>query len=280
MFSQIGQKVDEDKAMRNRSRMVLVVFILLAVLTTSACVERDEFRALQGEVRRTTVEQNQQIRSLNEQVTDLQQRVDALDVGRGTQLADHLNDFAQLQQEVATIRGQVEELSHREQTQVQAELETLKKKVEQQEEAPQSAAVAPEPQPTPSPEPQAAERLEDIYKEARFAFEEGDYAKARETFTALIERYPDSSFADSAQFWVGECYFKEGNFKKAILEYEKLISQYPQSEKVPSAFLKQGMAFEKLGDTESARYLYSRITKDYPDSDQAPMAAHRLKSLP
>jgi tol-pal system protein YbgF len=254
--------------------------VALGLLYALGCVQRDEFRALQGEVRRTSVEQGQQIRKLNERMAGVEERVDTQEMDRGKQLADHLNEFTMLQEEVASLRGQVEELSHKSQVQFHRELEDLKRKLEEQEGAEVPATRAAVATPPVESERETVERVEDLYKEARFSFEDGEYQKSRDMFSAIMQRHPDSALVDNAQFWIGECYFREGNFKGAILEYEKVMAQFPQSPKVPAAFLKQGMAFEKLGDAESARYLYTKITKDFPDSDQAPMAAHRLRSLP
>lgn len=268
-------------------RGLKTVVLILALGFLLGCVQQTEFQALQGEVRRGLDRNEQQLLALRERVSDLQGRLEAYEGDRDTsrkQMADHLNDFTLLQQEVASIRGQVETWTHKEkgleeileaQITLRQELQELQQKVE--------GVPITKPSPTPPPPPKPPEpvkRPEDLYKEARFHFETGDYPKAREVFQTVLTRQPDSGLADNAQFWIGECYFREGNFKKAILEYEKVVSKYPKSAKIPAALLKQGMAFEKLGDVESARYLYRKITKDHAESDQAKMAKHRLERLP
>jgi tol-pal system protein YbgF len=247
----------------------------------SACVQPGEFRSFQGEVRRGQDLQNQELRELHQQITDLQNRLSGLETDQDAvrkQLADLTNDYTGLQQDVASVRGDVEREAYKRsgiediektQKELKEQMEALKR------ETPPPVAAAPPKQPEPK-----KEQPEDLYKTAMFHFEAGDYAKAQAGFQDLLKRYPDSQLADNAQYWIGECYFRQGDYKRAILEYEKVLSQYPDSTKRPSALLKQGMAFEKLGDKESARYLYTKVTQDYPDSDQAPMAAHRLQNLP
>lgn len=269
--------------MRTRSVWGMAGVVSLGLL--ASCITEGEFRQFQGEVRRDLSVHDQQIRELRQQMGDVQGDRDK----RGKQFADYLNDLTVLQKEVSNLRGQVDSLAvkgvedlRKAQIQLRQDLEALKARVEQLPAAPtpqvpsQPAPPGPPGPPTPPP----AERAEELYKAAMFRFEEGDFIKAREGFQGILTRHPESTLADNAQFWVGECYFREGNFKQAILEYEKVISQFPKSGKVPSALLKQGMAFEKLGDLESARYLYSKVTKEHPDSEQARMAEHRLKNIP
>lgn len=264
----------------------LGVALLLGVV---GCATEGDFRAFQAEVRRELAQQDQQMRDLRRRVEDLQ-----AERARGSkQIADQMAEMSALQREVASLRGQVESISQRGpgedlrrgQAQMRQELDALRRAVEQLGGAvasptvPSGVPLAPGVTPPPSA-PVPAERAEDLYKIGMVRFEEGDNAKARERFQALVSRFPESNLADNAQFWVGECYFREGNFKQAILEYEKVISQYPKSSKVPAALFKQGMAFEKLGDLESARYLYDKVTKDYPESEQARMAEVRLRNIP
>ncbi len=262
---------------------------IILVLGVVGCATEGDFRSFQVEVRRELAQQDQQMRDLRRRVEELQ-----AERTRGSkQLADQMAEMGALQREVASLRGQVESMSQRGvggdeirrgQAQIRQELDALKRAVEQLggniPAAPTLGTVPTTPHSLPPGTPAVVEKAEDLYKNAMVRFEEGDNAKAREGFQALVSRFPDSNLAHNAQFWIGECYFREGNFKQAILEYEKVISQYPKSAKVPAALFKQGMAFEKLGDLESARYLYTKVGKDYPESEQARMAEVRLRNIP
>lgn len=274
-----------------RRRAVLFFVMLPLIASLGACVEKVEFDQFRNQVNQSLFHQRQQLRELDQRLATMEEKMAALEKERQQQrksLADHLNDFILLQQELAAIRGRVETLEHRGSVQWEKSLNELKGRVERLEAGlgvkpprPEAAAAAPPPQPVKPPPPPRPSKppVDELYKEARFSFEEGNYPQAREKFAKLLKEYPNSSFAPSAQFWIGECYFREGNLKQAILEYEKVISKYPDSPKVPSSMLKQGMAFEKLGDSESARYLYNKIIKEFPDSDQATLARHRLKKI-
>lgn len=110
-------------------------------------------------------------------------------------------------------------------------------------------------------------------------FKDGQYAKAREEFQKFLKQYPKTTYADSAQFWIGETWYVEEKYEKAIVEYEKVIKGFPTGDKVPYALLKQGMSFQKLGDKASAKIVYQQIVKKYPQTNQAKVARAKLSEL-
>jgi tol-pal system protein YbgF len=120
---------------------------------------------------------------------------------------------------------------------------------------------------------------EALYKSAFRKFQENDLDNAITEFTTFIELYPNSSLADNAQFWIGECYYSQKDYERAILEYDKVIKNYPDTDKVPSALLKEGYAFAELGDTESARSILTELIRKYPTESQADLAKKKLEKL-
>jgi len=131
--------------------------------------------------------------------------------------------------------------------------------------------------PAPVPAPDTAALSEDkLYNQARQAFEKGEYQKCRENFHALLQKYPKTSNADSALFWIGESYYREGRYDSAILEYQTVIEKYPRGNKVTDALLKQGLAFFMLGDKASARLILKELIDKYPGTNQAKTARKKL----
>ena len=131
------------------------------------------------------------------------------------------------------------------------------------------------------PVPKAAQSLseDEIYREAKQAFDQGNSDAARSKFQELIERYPKSERADNAQFWIGEIYYREKWYEKAILEYQKVIENYPKGNKVPASLLKQGFAFLNLGDKANSRLILQELIKSYPKTNEAKIASDKLKDL-
>ncbi len=131
--------------------------------------------------------------------------------------------------------------------------------------------------PVPTPKKERSE--EEIYRQAKQAFDQGDSDSARGKFQELIDRHPKSERADNAQFWIGEIYYREKWYEKAILEYQKVIENYPKGNKVPAALLKQGFAFLNLGDKANSRLILQELIKKYPKTNEAKIAKDKLKDL-
>jgi tol-pal system protein YbgF len=113
--------------------------------------------------------------------------------------------------------------------------------------------------------------MSEVYNDGYQTYQKGDMEGARRKFEAFLKQYPNTSFSDNAQFWIGETYYAKKDYEKAILEYEKVMVKYPEGDKVPAALLKQGLAFLELGDKANARNLLRRVMDRYPQSEQADM---------
>ncbi len=118
-----------------------------------------------------------------------------------------------------------------------------------------------------------------IYSDARQAYDNGEMDKARQLFQKLIQDHPKSENVDNAQFWIGESYYREKWYERAILEYQAVMEKYPNGNKVPSAMLKQGLALQQIGEKPSARLILQELVKKYPKSSEATIASQKLKDF-
>lgn len=101
--------------------------------------------------------------------------------------------------------------------------------------------------------------------------------KALNIFKRIIKEYPNSEFADDAQYWLGEFYSDsntvwDNDYKQAIREYEILIKKYPDSELIPMAYLKIGDCYRWLEDYHQAIKEYERVIKYFPTTQEAILA--------
>jgi len=55
------------------------------------------------------------------------------------------------------------------------------------------------------------------------------YLDAINSFSILIEKYPDSDLADDALFNIGLCYFKMKQFEQSIEVFNQVIINYPDA---------------------------------------------------
>ena len=127
--------------------------------------------------------------------------------------------------------------------------------------------------------PKSEVSAEQLYADARKAYDNRDMDKARQLFKNLIEAFPKSKNADNAQFWIGESYYHEKWYERAILEYQAVIEKYPNGNKVPAAMLKQGMALQQIGEKPSARLILEELIKKYPKTSEAEVAGRKLKEF-
>ena len=120
---------------------------------------------------------------------------------------------------------------------------------------------------------------DELYATAYGSFKDGKYEKARTEFQNFLKSYPNTSYSDNAQFWIGETYYFEKKYEKAILEYEKVIKNYPNGNRAANALSKQGFCFMMLGDKASARLIFQQVIKDYPNTSQARTARAKLLEI-
>jgi len=125
----------------------------------------------------------------------------------------------------------------------------------------------------------ASEDEKAAYDKAFQALKELRYADAAEEFEAFTARYPNSEYADNAQYWLGESYYVTRNYDLALASFQKLMDRYPDSPKVPDALLKVGYTHYELKQWDSARAALTQVQQSYPDTTLARLADSRLRSM-
>ena len=137
-----------------------------------------------------------------------------------------------------------------------------------------SAAAAAPPAVTLNP---ADERRD--YDGALEILKEGRYNEASTAFQQFLSKYPGSSYADNAQYWLGEVFYVTREFQSALGEFEKVVTAYPDSSKVADAKLKMGYIRYELKDWGKARELLNQVVQSYPGSTSARLAQERLERM-
>lgn len=110
------------------------------------------------------------------------------------------------------------------------------------------------------------------------------YVEARESFTKIVERHPNSSYAPRARFLVGETYYREGEFDKAGKEFETFLSFYPRHQIADLVQYRYALAYydrmkpveQDQGLTVKALEQFKRLVKEYPESRYASDALAKI----
>ena len=112
------------------------------------------------------------------------------------------------------------------------------------------------------------------------------YEQAREQFSLLAERHPESDLAPVARFLVGETYFRAKDFEKAVPEFESFVTLYPGHQiadlgqyRLARSFFDQMPTLERDQKiTAQALAEFRRLIQLYPESRYAPDAIVKIEA--
>lgn len=117
------------------------------------------------------------------------------------------------------------------------------------------------------------------YSKAFSLLKEGQYEQSIKAFEAFKASYPNSKYADNAQYWLAEANYVSRDYKRALSEFQQLIAQYPESSKNSGARLKIGYVYFELKNWSAAREALQQVITLYPDTTVAKKANERLQRM-
>jgi len=134
--------------------------------------------------------------------------------------------------------------------------------------------------PAVSPTPSVTQSAEKAAYQAAFdTLKEGRYKKAKSELKTFLTRYPNSSYAGNAQYWLAEAHYVTRNFDQGIVEFKQVLDKYPGSNKVPDAMLKLGYTFYELKQFPQAKTILSDLRQKFPNETASRLAAKRLDRI-
>ena len=229
-------------------------------------------------------------------ILDLRQRFDQAVtaqnrlVDENAQMRRSLLDLQQqietLRGELARTRGQEEQLLRdidelkRGQQSTQQTLDERLRKIEAASSAtpaadqPDGAAAAPG---NSGDAAGAGEKAD--YEAALAKFRASDFKGSQTAFASFIKRYPRSSLAPSALFWLGNAQYATRDYKEAITNFRSLLTAAPNHQRAPEAMLSIANCQIELKDTRAARATLDALIKTYPRSEAAHTGKERLARL-
>ncbi len=198
----------------------------------------------------------------------------------------------QLQEEVARLRGTLEEQQYEIQQLKQQSLERyqdLDSRLSAGAQPPvqspavpvsgaQNAAPAQPPAANAAPADPATEKL--FYDAAFDLIKAKDFAKADQAFSAFLRKYPNSQYAGNAQYWLGEVKLAEGDLQGAGRAFAQVAQSYPQHQKVADSLYKLADVERRLGNLDRARGIFQQVVAQYPGTSAAQLAQRELSRLP
>lgn len=261
------------------------LLITATLLFIAGCAPQAELVKLRNEMNDLRTE----VRSEMKDVSGIEKRQDQLaaDV-KGTSdlqrsIADQGTRFDQLVTDLQIMQGKLEENNFRMKEMAQKiddkayRISELTARVDQLESKLRSTAAGTAPAEkktevrTPSPT--------EAYQQAKADYDKGSFDLSISGFENYLKQFPDASQADSAQYWIGECYYSKKEFGKAIEVFDKVLKSHPKSEKAPGARLKIGYSYLNEKNNAKAKEHLNKVVKDYPGSREAELAKEKLKKI-
>jgi tol-pal system protein YbgF len=245
-----------------------------------------------------------QRQSLGDRVTALEQKAAAQAQASSQSSVDQLNRINQLQTEVQSLRGLVEQL--------QNEIEQLKQRGRDQyvdldsrlqrleggsrpaggSTAPPASAPPASSPPVPAPaasdtplgtapsaNPGSPADEAAAYGAAFEHLKAGDYVASAQGFHDFLQAYPSAALAPNAWYWLGESYYVTQNYELAGQAFDTLLTHFPDSGKAPDALLKLGYSRLEMGQRSEGERVLQMVIDRYPGSDVARLAEGRLRAV-
>lgn len=184
----------------------------------------------------------------------------------------------QLRDEVATLRGQLEEQQHA--------IDNLSKQQMTMGQSAAGAAVASASSDgsaatntatTNSNSPTVNNDGQIEYDAAYSLLKEKEYDKAGAAFQGVTQQYPNSNYAGSSLFWLGFIYQTKGDMDSSAKSFSSLIERFPSHSKADDAKYNLGKIYNQQGKTEQARSLLKEVAAG--SSKSAPLAKSYLESM-
>lgn len=118
---------------------------------------------------------------------------------------------------------------------------------------------------------------EKLYYDAAFdLIKAKDFDKASQAFGAFLRKYPNSQYAGNAQYWLGEVNLAKGDLQGAGQAFAKVSQLYPRHNKVPDSLYKLADVELRLGNREKAQGILRQVVAQYPNSSAAQLAQRQL----
>lgn len=117
------------------------------------------------------------------------------------------------------------------------------------------------------------------YTAAFDMLKQGQYSKSITAFESFLKSYPESKYADNAQYWLGEANYVSRQYKTALDAFQTLIAKYPNSKKIPGARLKIGYTYYELKNWSASKDALMQVVKLFPDTTVSSKATDRLERI-
>jgi len=126
--------------------------------------------------------------------------------------------------------------------------------------------------------------VEELYRDAASALEEGRYQDATKLFDEVERQHPYSVWAARAQLMAAYALYRNLDYDEAILTLDRFIQLHPGHERIAYAYYLRALClYEEISDarrdqstTRESQEAFREVVRRFPDSDYARDAKVKL----
>lgn len=199
--------------------------------------------------------------------------------------SDVYSQIRALQDEIATLRGMLEEQTYEINKLKQLQLDNYmeldrrlssgSRPVSLPDDSSASSSVDAVAPSDPVSDVEDTRTEKEVYAAAYDLLNQRDYDAATKEFKSYLNRFPQGQFASNSCYWLGKIANQNGDYDQAKSWFAKLISDYPDAPKVPDAKYDLGRVYFNLGDKIKAKAIMQDVAGG--SSDAARLATKFLR---
>jgi TolA-binding protein len=99
------------------------------------------------------------------------------------------------------------------------------------------------------------------------------------TLTEVLNKFPNSDYADDADFEIAYTYFLKNDGATAKTDLQAMIQKYPRSSYIPRALVTIGLIDYNGNNDDLAIESFKQVVKDYPSTDEAKQALKQIEKI-
>jgi TolA-binding protein len=99
------------------------------------------------------------------------------------------------------------------------------------------------------------------------------------TLTDVLNKFPNSDYADDASFEIAYAYFLKNDGATAKTDLQAMIQKYPHSSYVPRALVTMGLIDYNAGNDSLAVGSFKQVVAEYPSTDEAKQALKQVEKI-
>ncbi len=123
------------------------------------------------------------------------------------------------------------------------------------------------------------EQSQQSYNDAYNLIRQRKFDEAEIAFTKFVNNFPNNSLTGNGYYWLGEVKLVQGKSREAIEAFSTVLQNFPGHGKEQDSLYKLGTVSDQLGDTVKAKSYLQDVIRRFPDSKAAKLSAGYLSKI-